>query len=159
MSRTVPAPVDLGIEVLQVPEGSPVELDLRLEAVMEGVLVTGTAHVSLAGECARCLEPITDELTVDLQELYVYEDHALPEEDGEVSMLQGDLVDLEPLLRDAVVLALPFQPLCREDCPGLCPECGVRLADEPDHQHTAPIDPRWAALADLAPQADQTEQN
>jgi len=157
VSRTVPAPADLGIEVLQVPEGSPVELDLRLEAVMEGVLVTGTADASLAGECARCLEPITDEITVDLQELYVYEDHALPGgEDDEVSMLQDDLVDLEPLLRDAVVLALPFQPLCEEDCPGLCPECGARLADDPDHAHDAAIDPRWAALADLE---SRTEQN
>jgi DUF177 domain-containing protein len=157
VSRTVPAPADLGIEVLQVPEGSPVELDLRLEAVMEGVLVTGTADASLAGECARCLEPITDEITVDLQELYVYEDHALPEgEDDEVSMLRDDLVDLEPLLRDAVVLALPFQPLCEEDCPGLCPDCGARLADDPDHAHDAAIDPRWAALADLK---SRTEQN
>jgi uncharacterized protein len=161
VSRTVPAPADLGIEVLQVPEGSPVELDLRLEAVMEGVLVTGTAHASLAGECARCLEPITDEIAVDVQELYVYEDHALPGEDDEVSTLQDDLVDLEPLLRDAVVLALPFQPLCMDDCPGLCPECGARLADDPDHAHEAAVDPRWAALAELteAHQTGQTEQN
>jgi uncharacterized protein len=167
VSRTVPAPADLGIEVLQVPEGSPVELDLRLEAVMEGVLVTGTAHASLAGECARCLEPITasdrSSIEVELQELYVYEDHALPEgEDDEVSTLQDDLVDLEPLLRDAVVLALPFQPLCRDDCPGLCPECGARLADDPDHAHDAAIDPRWSALADLTRTSQgktQTEQN
>jgi uncharacterized protein len=159
VSRTVPAPADLGIEVLQVPEGSPVELDLRLEAVMEGVLVTGTAHASLAGECARCLEPITDDMVVDLQELYVYEDHALPEgEDDEVSTLQDDLLDLEPLLRDAVVLALPFQPLCMEDCPGLCPECGARLADDPDHAHQAAIDPRWAALADLTQTSRTTHQ-
>jgi len=156
VSRTVPAPADLGIEVLQVPEGSPVELDLRLEAVMEGVLVTGTADASLAGECARCLEPISDEITVELQELFVYEDHALPGEDDEVSTLQDDLVDLEPLLRDAVVLALPFQPLCEEDCPGLCPDCGARLADDPGHAHDAAIDPRWAALADLK---SRTEQN
>ncbi len=155
VSRTVAAPADLGIEVLQVPEGSPVELDLRLEAVMEGVLVTGTAHASLAGECARCLEPLTDEISVDVQELFVYEDHALPGEDDEVSTLQDDLVDLEPLLRDAVVLALPFQPLCQYDCPGLCPECGARLADDPDHAHEAAIDPRWAALTELT----QTEQN
>ena len=56
---------------------------------------------------------------------------------------------------DSVVLALPFQPLCKEDCPGLCPECGARLAEDPDHAHDAAIDPRWAALADLK----QTEQN
>ena len=68
------------------------------------------------------------------------------DEDDDVSRLEGDLLDLEPLLRDAVVLALPFQPLCRDDCPGLCTECGARLADDPDHQHDEPVDPRWAAL-------------
>ena len=149
MSLTVAAPADLGIEVLQVTEGSPVELDLRLEAVMEGVLVTGTAHASLAGECARCLEPISDDIEVRFQELFVYEDHALPEEDDEVSMLQGDLVDLEPLLRDAVVLALPVNPLCREDCPGLCTECGVHWDELPEGHTHQQVDPRWAALSNL----------
>jgi uncharacterized protein len=150
VSRTVPAPADLGIEVLRVPEGSQVELDLRLEAVMEGVLVTGTALAALEGECVRCLGPITDELEVDLQELYVYDDRDHdPDEDDEVSMLQDDLLDLEPLLRDAVVLALPFQPLCQPDCPGLCVECGARLADDPEHGHEEPVDPRWAALTEL----------
>jgi uncharacterized protein len=150
VSRTVQAPADLGIEVLSVPEGSPVELDLRLEAVMEGVLVTGTAQVGLEGECARCLEPISDEVEVRFQELFVYDDQDVdPDEELEVSTLQDDLVDLEPLLRDAVVLALPFQPLCRDDCPGLCPDCGARLADDPDHGHDEPVDPRWAALSAL----------
>jgi uncharacterized protein len=150
VSLTVPAPADLGIEVLRVPEGSPVELDLRLEAVMEGVLVTGSASVALVGECARCLDDITDESVVDLQELFVYEDQRLPsEEDDDVSTLVGDLFDLEPLLRDAVVLALPFQPLCEDDCPGMCPDCGVRLKDDPDHAHDEPIDPRWAGLTAL----------
>ncbi len=158
VSRTVPAPADLGIEVLGVPEGSPVELDLRLEAVMEGVLVTGTARAALEGECARCLEPISDEIEVRFQELCVYPDQSVdPDEELEVSKLRDDLVDLEPLLRDAVVLALPFQPLCTEDCPGLCVECGARFADDPDHGHDAPIDPRWAALSELAePDPDQT---
>jgi uncharacterized protein len=150
VSRTVPAPTDLGIEVLGVPEGSPVELDLRLEAVMEGVLVTGTAHVGLEGECVRCLEPISDEVEVRFQELYVYDDKDVdPDEEIEVSTLQDDLLDLEPLLRDAVVLALPFQPLCQDDCPGLCPDCGARLADDADHGHGEPVDPRWAALGAL----------
>jgi uncharacterized protein len=150
VSRTVPAPADLGIEVLGVPEGSQVDLDLRLEAVMEGVLVTGTAQVVLEGECARCLEPISDDVEVRFQELFVYADQNVdPDEEFEVSTLQNDLVDLEPLLRDAVVLALPFQPLCQDDCPGLCPECGARLADDPDHGHDEPVDPRWAALSGL----------
>jgi DUF177 domain-containing protein len=151
VTRTVPAPADLGIEVLRVPEGAPVELDLLLEAVMEGVLVTGTARAVLDGECARCLEPISDEIEARFQELFVYVEHQTShDEDDEVSRLEGDLVDLEPLLRDAVVLALPFQPLCEDDCPGLCTECGARLADDPDHSHEAPIDPRWAGLTALA---------
>ncbi|SFC42386.1 uncharacterized protein SAMN04487968_106150 [Nocardioides terrae] len=154
VTHTAPAPADLGIEVLSVPEGSPVELDLRLEAVMDGVLVTGEARAALEGECVRCLEPITDELDVDFQELYLYDDtrdaaSVEQEGDDEVSMLHGDLLDLEPVLRDAVVLALPFQPLCQDDCPGLCTECGARLADDPDHHHDAPIDPRWASLTTL----------
>jgi len=152
----VPAPADLGIDVLRVPEGSPVEIDLRLEAVMEGVLVTGTARAGLEGECARCLEPIRDDVEAGFQELYVYAEHQTShDEDDEVSRLQDDLVDLEPQLRDAVVLELPFQPMCEPDCPGLCPECGARLAEDPDHSHEAPIDPRWAGLADLQQDPDQ----
>ena len=112
VSLTVPAPAELGIEVLSVPEGAPVELDLRLEAVMEGVLVTGTANAVVEGECARCLEPIREDIEVTFQELFVYDDtrHGARDdldEDDEVSRLEDDLVDLEPLLRDAVVLALP----------------------------------------------------
>ena len=151
VSLSVPAPADLGIDVLRVAEGEPVEIDLRLEAVLEGVLVTGSATANLIGECARCLEPISEEIEVRFQELFLYDDdgQALSEEDDEVSMLEDDLLDLEPLLRDAVVLALPFRPLCREDCPGLCTECGARLADDPDHAHEAAIDPRWASLASL----------
>jgi DUF177 domain-containing protein len=156
VTLTAEAPAELGIEILGVPEGSPVHLDLRLEAVMDGVLVTGTASADLEGECARCLEPIEDNVTVDLQELYLYEPAGGDDEDDDVSRLEGDLLDLEPVLRDAVVLALPFQPLCQDDCPGLCAECGARLADDPEHRHDEPIDPRWAALAEVAaPQADE----
>ena len=157
-SFTAPAPADLGIEVLRVPEGSPIEFDIRLEAVMEGVLVTGTATAVLDGECVRCLEEIHDELVADFQELFVYEekDDQTDEEDSGTSRLEGDLLDLEPLLRDAVVLSLPFQPLCQDDCPGLCIECGARLADDPDHQHDEPIDPRWAALEGLTQDEDVT---
>jgi len=116
---------------------------------MEGVLVTGTATAELEGECARCLEPISDQIEARFQELFVYDDHGVPDEDEEVSRLEDDLLDLEPLLRDAVVLSLPFQPLCEDDCPGLCTECGARLADDPDHAHEAAVDPRWAGLTTL----------
>lgn len=151
LELTVPAPAELGIEVLAVPEGDPIDLELRLEAVMEGVLVTGSARAGLEGECVRCLTPIQDEVDVDLQELYFYERPAdLPEEEAEETpVVVDDTIDLEPLLRDAVVLALPFQPLCRDDCAGLCAECGANLNEDPDHAHEEPIDPRWAGLADL----------
>jgi uncharacterized protein len=152
LTRRAEAPAELGIEILRVPEGSLIELDLRLEAVMEGVLLTGTVAADLEGECARCLEPIADDILVRLQELYVYDDlgnHVADDEESDVSRLEDDLLDLEPLLRDEVVLALPFQPLCRDDCPGLCPECGARLADDPGHRHEDPIDPRWAALSGM----------
>ncbi len=90
---------------------------------------------------------VEDEFLADLLELYVYPESDA--EDDEASRMEGDLIDLEPVLRDQVVLALPFQPLCTDDCPGLCPECGTRLADDPDHRHEERTDPRWAALSGL----------
>ena len=160
LSRSVDAPADLGTEVIGVTEGATVELDLRLESVMEGVLVTGTARAPLAGECVRCLEPLERELEVDFQEMYSYPDADVrsraeadaggdAEDEEDTLFLEDDLFDLEPVLRDAVVLALPLQPVCQEDCPGLCSECGERLADFPDHHHEA-VDIRWAALQGLA---------
>jgi uncharacterized protein len=144
---SVEAPANLGIDVIGVPPGSPVDLDVRLESVVEGVLVTGTATVGVAGECVRCLVPISDELEVEIQELFVHPSSEV--NDDEASRLQGDLIDLEPLLRDEVVLDLPFQPLCREDCAGLCTVCGVNLNDHPDHEHDVVGDPRWEALRGL----------
>jgi uncharacterized protein len=134
-----------------VQAGADVELDLRFTAVSEGVLVTGSAIAPLAGECSRCLDPLTDSVTVSFQELYRYlPDPGEDESDGEERFLDGDFLDLEPAFRDAVVLALPLSPLCRDDCPGLCPDCGVKLADVgPDHGHGDKVDPRWGALAKL----------
>ena len=149
VNRTVEAPADLGIDIFGVPEGSDMDIELRLEAVMEGVLATGTASVHLRGECVRCLVAIDSEDVIHLQELYLYED-ATEEE----YQLEDDLLDLEPVLRDAVVLALPLNPLCDQECPGLCSECGVRLADDPDHTHGEVIDPRWAALSQLTDQPE-----
>ena len=143
----VPAPAGLGVDLIGVPPGAEVDLDLRFESVMEGVLVSGTASAPLTGECGRCLESVDDTLTVDLQELFVYEQSDAGED--EAARMEGDLLDLEPVLRDAVVLALPLTPLCQPDCSGLCVECGERLDHlPPDHAHTAG-DPRWGALAGL----------
>ncbi|HEY0239049.1 MAG TPA: YceD family protein [Friedmanniella sp.] len=159
VTTTVPAPADLGTEVIGVPEGSPVELDVRLEAVIEGVLVTGTAQMEAVGECVRCLREITVPVEADIQELFVHDAsrEAGYEDEDEVSLVQGDLIDLEPVVRDDVVLDLPFRPLCTEDCAGLCPTCGVRLDDDPGHHHDAAIDPRWAALGELGPTAAPAE--
>ena len=133
--------------MIGVPPGSPIDLDLRLESVVEGVLVTGTAVVQLSGECVRCLVGISDELEVDVQELFTYSESEASEE--EASRLRGELIDLEPVLRDQVVLELPFQPVCSEDCAGLCAECGTNLDDQPEHTHDDGIDPRWSMLADV----------
>ncbi|MER8187457.1 DUF177 domain-containing protein [Kitasatospora sp. NPDC094015] len=164
VSRTLTAPEGLGIEdVIGVPETSEIILELRMESVVEGVLVTGTAEARVEGECVRCLEPVDDDLEVDFQELYYYPesddrgrgraagaDEDLDEDsEDETYRLEGDYFDLQPVLRDAVVLALPLQPVCQDDCLGLCVECGARLSDDPSHHHDA-ADPRWAALQGLS---------
>ena len=149
--RTATAPDGLGSGLVLVTAGADVTLDLRFEAVSEGVLVTGTAVAPLTGECARCLDPLTSVIEVSFQELYRYlPDPGENENDVEERFLDGELLDLEPAFRDAVVLALPLSPLCQEDCLGLCVECGVRLADAgPDHGHGDQVDPRWGLLAQL----------
>src|SRR6185312_5947701 len=147
--RTIAAPAGLGTDVIRIPEGSDLELDLRLEAVMEGILVSGTIRGRTEGECVRCLDPVEDEIETDVQELYVYPGRTPEGEDeDELRELVDEMIDLEPVLYDTLVPALPFQPLCRDDCPGLCSECGARLADAPGHTH-AGTDPRWAELARL----------
>ena len=151
IAREVPAPADLGTEVIGVTEGSALRLELRLESVMEGVLVTGSVQGTAAGECIRCLTELEQDVDVDLVELYAYPGKRPDEdvEEDEVHELAGDLIDLEPVLRDAVVPALPFKPVCQPDCPGLCSQCGARLADEPGHAHEI-VDQRWSALQGLA---------
>jgi len=151
LRRPVPAPDGFGLELIGVPRGATIDLDLRLESVMEGVLVSGTATMPVEGECSRCLDPLSESVTVDVQELFAYPDSTsdVTSTEEEVSRLQGDLIDLEPVLRDAVVLALPVNPLCREDCPGLCPDCGAHWDELPnDHSHDQ-VDPRWAALQQM----------
>jgi len=151
LTRTIPGPAEparLGTDSIHVAPGEPVELDLRLESVTEGVYVSGAVRAQLVGECARCLDPLTDEVAVDLGELYAYPDSVTDEttDVDELPRVVDEHIDLEQTVRDAVVLALPLAPLCRPDCAGLCPDCGEKWADlAPDHGHET-LDPRWAAL-------------
>jgi uncharacterized protein len=152
LKRVVPAPADLGLELISVSTGSDLELDLSMTSVSEGVYISGDVRGSLSGECGRCLDEISESLDVSIAELLADADSTTEEttDEDEVGRMQGDLLDLEPVVRDAVVLTLPTNPVCRPDCPGLCPECGVHLDDLPaDHSHDD-VDPRWAALRNLS---------
>ena len=161
MRFPAPAPEGLGlVDLIGVPVGAELDLDLRLESVMEGVLVSGTVTAPLTGECGRCLEPIHDQLVVQVQELFVYPEGSTDQdEDDEVARMDGDFLDLVPTLRDAVVLALPLNPLCRTDCQGLCATCGERLDDLPtDHSHDT-TDARWGALSGLLEPSTTDQEN
>jgi len=145
-------PEQLGAGPVIVPAGSPLELDLRLEGLHEGILVSGDVRATATGECVRCLDPVALPLEVEFQELFAYSP-----DDAFDYTVHDDHVDGEPVVRDAVVLTLPFQPVCRPDCPGLDPETGERLADQPERAPREVLDPRWAALQGFA--ASETEQS
>lgn len=149
--ETVPSPSRIGLDLIGIEPGAPLALDLRIESVSEGVLVSGTVSAPTSGDCARCLTPVTGDVEIQLTELFAYPDSATDEttEADEVGRVVDDTVNLEQPIIDAVGLVLPFAPLCGPDCAGLCPDCGVALATaEPGHRHEQ-IDPRWAKLAGM----------
>jgi uncharacterized protein len=132
---------DLGITSAQVPDDADLVIDATLEAIEGGITVTGTVEVPWVGECRRCLDPVTGTLVVELSE--VFEPNP---SDGETYPIEGEDVDLEPVIRDAALLHLPLAPLCREDCAGPAPEsfpAAVAVDDEPTEP---PVDTRWAGL-------------
>jgi DUF177 domain-containing protein len=130
-----------------VPADGEIDLDVVLESVLDGVTVTGTLRAPWRADCRRCLEPVEGEIDVDVQELF--EAHPTL---GETYLLDGDHIDLEPLVRDAVLLALPLSALCAPDCAGPDPE-RFPAAVEPEPAEQAdpapPADPRWAVLRDV----------
>jgi uncharacterized protein len=131
-----------GNAVIGVKEGTNVHLDVRLESLHEGILVTAEVKTVADGECVRCLTAVSLPVQVDIAEVFAYSfDEAFD------YTVVDESLDLEPLVRDAVVLSLPFQPVCRPDCPGLDPETGERLADHPDRKPAEVLDPRWSALS------------
>lgn len=153
IARTVEAPALADAPAaMWVPAGEPVEVGGTLESVVEGIYAGGTARAHLVGECSRCLDPIEDDVEIRFDELFTYPEKVprdiSAEEREEIVVLDGDEVDLGPLVHDGLVLAVPASPLCREDCAGLCAQCGARLEDDPDHHHDV-IDDRFAALQGL----------
>lgn len=151
LTEVLPAPADLGNALIGVEEGSDIDLDIRMESVVDGILVTGFVVVDVHGECSLCLDPIDYEMSANIQELFVFEKAPAGGPEDEVDeqyAVEDDSIDLEPALRDAVILQLPFQPVCRDTCQGLCADCGARLEDDPGHHHEV-LDPRWSALQGL----------
>jgi uncharacterized protein len=134
-----------GEGLVYLEQGGAVDVDVRLESVHEGILVSGEAHGDYVGICGRCLIDIAAPLEVEFQELFAY-----PGEETSDFEVQDDHVDLETLVRDAVILSLPFQPVCQPDCPGLDPVTGERLADTDSNSLSSDLDPRWSALRQLA---------
>lgn len=127
-----------------VPEGASVVFDGTLESISDGVVVSGTLTVPWVGECRRCLREASGEAVVDVREIF----ETTPT-DGETFPLEGDHLDLGPMVHDTVLLALPLAPLCGPDCLGPAPdEFPARVADD-DAEAEPPRDPRWAALDDL----------
>ncbi|MEI7545814.1 MAG: DUF177 domain-containing protein [Mycobacteriaceae bacterium] len=153
IDQTVPSPRRIGLDLIAIEPDAEMDLDLRFEAVSEGVLVTGTVYAPTRGECSRCLGPITGEVDIALTELFAYPDSITESttDAEEIGRVIDQTVDLAQPIIDAVGLALPFVPVCVEDCPGLCPQCGVALATAEAGHHHDLIDPRWAKLAEMRP--------
>lgn len=151
VERSFPNPERIGIDVIAIEPQTPLSIKGKVESVSTGVLASFTLRSEATGECVRCLDPISLPILATIQELYFY---ALPpdlDEDEELpQLIIEERIDLLPPIRDAVILDLPLAPHCTEECPGLCPDCGEKVAENPsghDHQR---IDPRWAQLRNIA---------
>jgi uncharacterized protein len=145
----VPAPARWGEGLVSVPEREPIDIQVRLESVHEGILASGTVDARYTGVCGRCLTDIAEPVEVEFQELFAY-----PGQEAEDYEVQDDHVDLESPVRDAIVLSLPFQPVCQPDCPGLDPATGERLTGRSEERVPETVDPRWAALQHFTPEPD-----
>lgn len=152
-------------EVLTLPPGVSIDLAVELMTIDDGILVQVKAHSEestlLRGECVRCLDPVTVPWWVEAADVYeepargAKKRKAPPVEDGfeaegdeldQVLQVEHDHVNIEPLLRDAILASAPLRPLCSRDCQGLCDFCGARLSQvDADHYHEF-LDPRFSAL-------------
>lgn len=152
IQREITVPEHFGEGLAVVREGETIHLDERFESVHEGILATVTADIRYFAQCGRCLTEFTAKGQVDFTELFAY----TPSEADEYGV-HGDHVNLEPPLRDAIVLALPFQPVCHPDCLGLDPETGEKRSVEDVTDAERVIDPRWAALAEFQADHERVE--
>ena len=149
-SLNFPAPEAIGNPLLEIPAGEFLEISFEAESVADGVLISGSVRSHAKGECGRCLEKISEDIDQKFQELFFYESR-IEENDDDLFVMDGDFADIESPIRDAVVLAMPINPLCKADCKGLCSECGEKLELlEPGHMHEK-IDPRWSGLSGWQP--------
>ena len=149
-SLNFPAPEAIGNPLLEIPAGESLEISFEAESVADGVLISGSVRSHAKGECGRCLEKISEDINQKFQELFFYENR-IEESDDDLFVMDGDFADIETPIRDAVVLAMPINPLCKADCKGLCSECGEKLELlEPGHMHEK-IDPRWSGLSGWQP--------
>jgi uncharacterized protein len=145
-------PVPEGFDVPLVTLSEPLHLSGVLESVVDGLLVRGELAADIGASCARCLEPVTERVVTDVVELF-QDPRKTPTEDLEAVdegyEIRDGQIDLDALLRDALAPALPTRPLCRDDCAGLCAQCGANRNDAPCDCAETDHDPRWAALEGL----------
>ncbi|KAB7790269.1 YceD family protein [Bifidobacterium leontopitheci] len=174
-----PAPSGIGDDVIGVKEGADVTVRGSFDSIVDGLILTAHIDAPVTAECTRCLKPIERDWGVDVTAFFPYADddqHGRGgrgrDDDHEVEIIAGEeesedvyplsrdcaFADLEALLRDTLVEELPLQPLCSEDCLGLCPQCGVNLNEHPDHRHVV-TDLRFASLAGLKAQLEAEEQS
>jgi len=155
----------VGVDLLSVKPGEIIEVDLRLQSVDEGVLATARVIANATGECTRCLKPISWPIDENFTELYYYEvlanksagkrgsksskEDDLDLEEDDLSFMIGDDINLEPAIRDVIILNLAVNPLCNEDCPGLEEKQGQNWSYLPVVESQSPADQRWAALKDF----------
>jgi uncharacterized protein len=130
-----------------VPEGDEVTFDGTLETIPNGLIASGEVTGRWVGECRRCAEPLKGELATEVRERYL---EGVAAGDDEAYPLEGDTIDLGPMIRDAIVLELPLAPLCSQGCKGLCGQCGADL-NKDDCGCGDLLDPRWARLDVLRP--------
>lgn len=183
IDQDFPAPSGIGDEFVGVSEGEPVHVRGSFDSIADGLVFMGRFTAPMHAECTRCLTPISKDWDLDVTAFFPYDPamanvsvpendkgHGKGDKDVDVDLAgedeaedayplsrDGGFADLEALLRDTLVEHLPLQPVCKPDCKGLCPQCGVNLNDDPDHHHDV-VDNRFASLAGLKAQLEQEEE-